>query len=41
VIQDVEKVASRLKRKPFGGSELAAQRHIPLCGTESTQGVAS
>src|SRR5262249_23301160 len=41
VIQDVEEIASRLKRKPLGQAELSAQRDVPLRGAESAQSIAS
>ena len=41
VIENVEEIASRLKRNPFCEVELAAQRDIPLRGAESAQGIAS
>src|SRR3989442_9773012 len=35
VIENVEEIASRLKRNPLCEMELAAQRDIPLCGASS------
>jgi hypothetical protein len=41
VVEDVEKIRSRLKRKALPEFELPAQRQIDLCRAESTQGIAS
>jgi hypothetical protein len=39
--ENFEEITSRLKRKPLGKAELAAQGQVPLSGTEAAQGVAS
>src|SRR5215469_4948363 len=41
VIEDVEEISSRLKRKSFGESKLATQCKVPLRCAESTQSIAS
>ena len=41
VVEDVEKIRSRLKRKPLPEFELPPQRQIDLRGAESAQGITS
>ncbi len=41
MVEDVEEIPSRLKRKPLGESELPAQRQIDLRSAEAAQGISS
>ena len=41
MVEDVEKIRSRLERKPLPESELPAQRQIDLGSAESAQGISS
>ena len=41
VVEDVEKIRSRLKRKPLPEFELPPQRQIDLRRAESAQGISS
>jgi len=41
MIQDIEEIASRLKRKPLGKAELSAHRQVPLGRAEAAQSIAS
>jgi hypothetical protein len=41
VVEDVEQIRSRLKRKPLLKFELPPQRQIDLRGAESAQGISS
>jgi len=41
VVEDVEKIRSRLKSKPLPEFELPAQRQIDLGSAESAQGISS
>jgi hypothetical protein len=41
VVEDVEKIRSRLKSKPLVELELPAQRQIDLGSAESAQGISS
>jgi hypothetical protein len=41
VVEDVEKIGSRLKRKALPELELPSQRQIDLRSTESAQGISA